>query len=228
MIQSIYKFGILVILVAAVVSCMNPICSASAAEGDDADSKRPELPAGGDSLQRLESGEVIVDVQSRSTKGASVVAWIFIRAPVENIWETIISCDQAQHFVAGLRLCEVLKETGDYALTRQIVDKGWMTPRLDYTFATRRKAFQSMTFELASGNLERLAGDWSFESIDGGVLLRHRIELRPLVPFPRWLVRRNLRKDLPAMLTCIRGIVSGSGSSESVSQERAQCPGKPA
>jgi len=224
LIQGIYKVEVQLILMVAAFLFMNLLQDVSAASEESAALSHFQLPPGA-TLQRLESGEVIVEVQARSEKGASVIAWILINAPVARIWETIISCEQAQYFVAGLKFCEVLEETGDYALTRQVVDKGWSTPRLDYTFATRRIPFQSMTFELASGNLGKLSGDWSFESIAGGVLLRHRIELRPLVPFPRWLVRRNLRKDLPAMLKCIRGLVSGSGSSESVTRERAQCPG---
>lgn len=197
------------------------VCAADDSPGELSDL----FPPGGDSLQRLESGEVIVEEQAGSGEGASVVAWIFIRSPVERIWETIISCEQAQYFVAGLKVCEVLEETGDYALTRQVVDKGWSTPRLDYTFATRRKAFESMVFQLATGNLQTLEGDWTFKSLAEGVLLRHRLELRPLVPVPRWLVRRNLRKDLPAMLICIRGLVSGSSTRERIAAEREQCPG---
>jgi len=176
-------------------------------------------------LQRLESGEVIVEPQTASTEGASVVAWILIRAPVERVWETIISCEQAERFVAGLQMCEVLEETGDYALIRQVVDKGWSTPKLDYTFSTRREPYKRMDVELASGNLRKLKGDWMFEPVNGGVVLQHRLELRPPVPVPRWLVRRNLRRDLPAMLTCIRGLVSGSGTAEASERETAQCPG---
>ena len=176
-------------------------------------------------FKRIESGEVIVEERTASEAGASVVAWILIHAPVERIWETIISCEQAAHFVAGLRHCEVLEETGDHALVHQVVDKGWSTPKLDYTFATRRKPFVKMEVELASGNLRSLRGDWIFETMNGDVLLQHRLELRPTVPVPRWLVRRNLKKDLPAMLTCIRGLVSGSGTEEASARERAQCPG---
>lgn len=224
MIQNTYKFHLrdTFLAAAALLLSLNGVTGAS--DGTRAEDSVPFLPRG-DSMQRLALGEVIVEEQAGSGEGASVVAWIFIRAPVERIWETIISCEQAQFFVAGLRFCEVLEETGDYALTRQVVDKGWSTPRLDYTFATRRIAFESMVFQMASGNLQTLEGDWTFEAMAGGVLLRHRLELRPLVPVPRWLVRRNLKRDLPAMLMCIRGLVSGSTTSEGITAERTNCPG---
>jgi hypothetical protein len=52
-----------------------------------------------------------------------------------SIWETIISREQAR-LCRRPQLCEVL-ETGDYALTRQVVDKGWHT-KAGYTCGTRR------------------------------------------------------------------------------------------
>ena len=224
MIQYFYKFGLRAALLLSILLCLFPgLASTEAGEGSAKEATA--LTIGGERLQRLESGEVIVDEQAESADGASVVAWIFIHAPVQRVWETIISCVQAERFVAGLRLCQVIEETGDYALTRQIVDKGWSTPRLDYTFSTKREPYRRMQVELASGNLRTLKGDWIFESMNDGVLLQHRIELRPLAPVPRWLVRRNLRKDLPAMLTCIRGLVSGSGTHEASAHESAQCPG---
>ena len=224
MIQLLYKFGSRSALLLSALFCL----FGGPANGEAAEAvTNPNSPPAvdGERLQRLESGEVIVDEQTASVEGASVIAWIFIRAPVERVWETIISCKKAERFVAGLKLCEVLEETGDYALTRQVVDKGWSTPRLDYTFSTRREPYRHMKVELASGNLRTLKGDWIFDSMDGGVLLQHRLELRPLAPVPRWLVRRNLRKDLPAMLTCIRGLVSGSGSIDASARESTQCPG---
>ena len=224
MIQNSYKIHLCGSFLAAAVLLMGSNGGLGASDETDAGIGDPFVP-GDERAQLLEMGQVIVEEQAGSGEGASVVTWIFIRAPVERIWETIISCDQARYFVAGLKVCEVLKETGDYALTRQVVNKGWSTPKLDYTFATRRKAFESMVFELESGNLQTLKGDWIFESVAGGVVLRHRLELRPLVPVPRWLVRRNLKKDLPAMLICIRALVSGSGTSLANAEERAQCPG---
>ena len=224
MIQPLYKTGVRSALLISMVLCFPPAFGLGGAS-EDATNSSATFTLDREVLQRLESGEVIVETQSASTEGASVVAWILIRAPVERVWETIISCEQAERFVAGLKKCEVLEETGDYALTRQVVDKGWSTPKLDYTFSTRREPYTRMDVELVSGNLRKLKGDWMFEPVNGGVVLQHRLELRPPVPVPRWLVRRNLRRDLPAMLTCIRGLVSGSGTTEASKRESAQCPG---
>ncbi len=51
--------------------------------------------------------------------------------------------------MAGLKVCQVLEERGDYALTRQVVDEGWATPRLDFTFEIMRQEYRHMELRCA-------------------------------------------------------------------------------
>ena len=174
-------------------------------------------------MDRLLAGEVSVEQRDETRRRFDARVVILMQAPVERVWDVIISCTQARAFVAGLRHCEVLDERGDFALTHQIVDKGWMTPRLDYTFETRRVAHQRMDFRLAEGNLREMHGSWTFEATGDGLLVRHELMLEPLVPAPGWLVRRNLLKDLPGMMRCIRALAEGSASPEQEKEDRASC-----
>jgi len=174
----------------------------------------------------LRRGEIVMESNTSDENGASVSLLAFIRAPVERIWEIIISCRYVHAFVAGLEFCQVLQDSGDYALTRQVVDKGWTTPRMDFTFETRRQPFRHMEFQLTEGNLKSMHGSWDFAIYPDGVVVRHELALQPLLPAPRWLVRRNLKKDLPDMLRCIRGLASGSGTDDEIRADLAQCPGK--
>jgi hypothetical protein len=177
-------------------------------------------------MMRLRAGEVVPEQETSRRSGASVSILVFIHAPVGRIWGIIISCGYARAFVAGLEFCQVLEERGDYALTRQIVNKGWMTPRLDYTFETVREPYRHMSFRLVRGNLKTLRGSWAVAAFPDGVLVRHVLVLQPLLPAPRWLVRRNLNKDLPDMLRCIRGLANGSGTPAALDADRQSCPGE--
>lgn len=185
----------------------------------------PRLPAG--ARDALLAGEVVLESRDAGDEATGARASILVDAPVERVWSVIVSCAMAHAFVAGLRQCEVLEERGDYALTHQVVDKGWTTPRLDYTFETRRIAYRRMDFDLVRGNLKRLHGSWTFERFREGLLLHHELVLDPTVPAPRWLVRRNLRQDLPDMLRCIRALADGSATPERARADRAACPGDP-
>jgi len=200
------------------------ICLAAGAFGSEQATQ--DYPPDPQSLQRLLTGEILEENDSSDENGAAVSLLVFIRAPVERIWEIIITCRYVQAFVAGLEYCEVLEERGDYALTRQVVDKGWTTPRMDYTFETLRRPYRHMEFRLTKGNLKSMHGSWDFESYPDGVLVRHVLALQPLLPAPRWLVRRNLKKDLPDMLRCIRGLAAGSGSAQQTRADLALCPGE--
>lgn len=182
----------------------------------------PDEPA----LARLRAGEIVTENSSSDEGGAAVSILAFMHAPPERIWEIIISCRYVHAFVSGLEFCKVLEERGDYALTRQVVDKGWMMPRMDFTFETRRQPYRHMEFRLTEGNLKAMQGRWDFETYPDGVLVRHDLVLQPLLPAPRWLVRRNLKKDLPGMLRCIRGLAAGSGSQPQIREDLGQCPGE--
>lgn len=179
-------------------------------------------------LERLRGGEWVLESGVSDEQGAAASILIFMRTPVERIWATIVSCAAAEIFVDGLEFCEVLEERGDYAVTHQVVDKGWMTPRMDYRFETRREPYRNMQFKLLEGNLKIMQGRWDFETLPDGVLVRHVLVLAPLVPAPRWLVRRNLNKDLPDLMQCIRGLSGGSGSGDALAADLDKCPGRPA
>jgi hypothetical protein len=173
----------------------------------------------------LRAGEWILNKDLEDASGATASIVLFIRAPAERIWGVIISCDYAMSWVDGLEYCEVLEDRGDYALIRQVVDKGWVSPRIDYTFEVFRIPFQSMHLRLKSGNLKTFQGSWEFTSLPDGVLLRHTLALQPNFPVPRWLVRRTLSHDMPEMMLCLRGLAAGSGSDSASANERRKCPG---
>jgi ribosome-associated toxin RatA of RatAB toxin-antitoxin module len=190
-----------------------------------ADGTAAPLPA--EVLDRLRMGEVVLEERNPQQGGVDAGVWIYMHAPVERIWEVMVSCADARAYVAGLRHCEVLEERGDYALAHQVLDKGWTTPRLDYTFETRRVPYERMDFSLVDGNLKEMRGSWTFQPLGEGLLVRHELVLELLVPVPRWLVRRNILKDLPGMMRCVRALAGGSGSAEMARNDRAQCAVEP-
>ncbi len=195
--------------------CAMPVCGT-------ATGPEPELPDAAQ-MQRLLAGELVQQDERGDDKVTQARSWVFIRAPAEQVWNIIISCEFAFVFMPGLEHCEVLEDHGHSAVVRQVVDKGWATPEMDYTFAVTRQPHRHMHFHMTTGNLKVLRGSWDFIPYADGTVLHYELGLRPQAPAPGWLVRRNLRQDLPAMLQCIRQL------SEALDPRQAMtaCPGQP-
>lgn len=172
---------------------------------------------------RLKAGEVIVEETRLDETGGTVRVAVLMNAPAETIWRVISNCNDARRYVAGMLECEVLVDEDHRALTHHVVDPGWLAPKMDYHFETRRAPHHRMDFELTRGNLRQMEGFWKLEEVDSGVRVEHELRIQPRAPAPRWLIRRKLKQDLPNMMACIRGLAGGSMSSEMAAEDAAAC-----
>jgi hypothetical protein len=177
-------------------------------------------------LKRLQAGDVLVETTRTEESGGAARIVIFIQAPVESIWEVIYSCESAFIFVEGLKLCEVLEQTSEYTITRQVVKKGWPIPKQDYAFRTLQEPFKRAEFELVEGNLKAMEGSWEFIVMPQGVVVIHEIRVEPEVPAPRFVVRRVMRKSMSEMMACIRALAGGSINLEQKVRDLGSCAGE--
>lgn len=176
-------------------------------------------------LIRLTAGDVVLEETRLDETGGSVRATILVRAPVERIWNVVSGCEYALRYLAGMEDCEIPVDLPSRAITRHVVDAGLLAPTLDYTFETRREPHKLMEIVLVEGNVKQIDGYWKFSPAHGGILVEHEIHVQPRVPAPRWIVRRKLRKDLPRMMLCIRGLSGGPGDNVTRVEDLAACPG---
>lgn len=177
-------------------------------------------------MASLEAGEVVIEETRLDESGGAVRVAVLVHAQAETIWNVIGSCQQARRYLAGMEDCEVTVNEPGKALTHHVIDPGWLAPRLDYWFETRRQPYSRMDIELVSGNLREMNGYWTLEPIESGVLLEHEVRVRPETPAPKWLVRRKLKKDLPDMMACIRGLAGGSPAGDREKSDLDACPGR--
>ena len=86
-------------------------------------------------------------------------------------------------------------------------------------------SFRRIDVKLIEGNLKALEATWAFEETPDGTVVDYRVRIQPSLPAPRFIVRRNVNKGMPAMLACIRGLAGGSGSATLENKDLARCPG---
>jgi hypothetical protein len=176
-------------------------------------------------MSQLRSGKILQEYTRMNESGGAVQAKILIHTKVDDIWAILQGCGKAFVFVDGMEQCEILEKTDDYALIHQVVDTGFFAPQLDYSYESRNQPYAQMEFNLKDGNLRVLQGGWEFVDVDDGVLATYNMRVRLGFPLPRFLVRMSLRRMIPDMLACIRGLVDGSGSTEQKKKDMEQCPG---
>jgi len=178
-----------------------------------------------DTLKRLRTGEIILNNTQTGEPGVAIQAQVFMKTPVERIWEVIYSCENAFIFLDGLKLCEVLEDNGMVTLTRQVVKRGWLVPEQDYTFRTLREPFKHAEILRTAGKPEVIEASWDFIAMPEGVVVIYKIRIKPDMPAPRFLVRRVMRRGILGMIACIRGLSGGSGSADLESSDLGSCAG---
>ena len=178
-----------------------------------------------ETMSHLRLGEIVVELTHVDQKGGAVRASLMIWAPVEDIWATVYSCENAFIFLEGLEVCEVLENDGTDTVTRQVINKGWPVPKQDYSFRTHRIPFTRSDIKLVEGTLEFMQASWEYITMPDAVVVIYQVRLQPDFPSPRFLVRRALKKGTPGLLACIRALAGGSGSAEQENKDFDQCPG---
>jgi ribosome-associated toxin RatA of RatAB toxin-antitoxin module len=177
-------------------------------------------------VQLGNGGIVLLDARSDEAGGSARVQAL-IQAPAEAVWDIIISCEKAFIFVKGLKKCEILEETAGRALIHQVVKTSWIVPTQDFVFESSRDPYREIQFQLVEGNLKAMAGKWRFTESSDGLLLDYEIRIRPGMPVPAFIVSHVIRKGMPDLIACIRGLAGGSGSVERAQEDRERCQGSP-
>jgi len=178
-----------------------------------------------ETMSRLRQGEIVAESIRVDEKGGAVKASLMIWAPVEAIWATVYSCENAFIFLAGLEICEVIEDDGVDTVTRQVINKGWPVPRQDYNFRTHRIPFTRADIHLVEGKLKFMHASWEYIKMPEAVVVIYKVRLAPDFPAPRFLVRRALKNGMTRLLACVRGLAGGSESAEREKEDLDHCPG---
>lgn len=174
---------------------------------------------------RLLAGEVVL-LDARDTgRGGAAHARALVRAEAEAVWRVITSCEDAFVYVDGLQRCEILEDAGERVKVRQVIDKSWLLPRQDFVFESLRDPYREIRVHLVEGNLDVLEGHWTFQPVAEGTIVDYTVRVEPSFPAPDFLVRRNIRRDMPNLLACVRTLANGSGTEALTKSDRARCPG---
>jgi len=181
-----------------------------------------------DEMLRLQRGEVLLQIVQDDKPGAAARVTALFHTNAQAIWDIIGYCKYEYIYMQGLKYCEMLDGDQFHMTMRHRIRNSWYTPTLDFTFEANREPGGDGEAHLIDGDLKILEGSWKFSPLadDSSVIVTHEIRIQPKLPAPAWLVRRNLQRDLPAMMACIRGLARASGGDDQIERDLKQCPGE--
>ena len=181
-----------------------------------------------DELARLMRGEILLQIVRDEQPGAAARVTALFQTNAQAIWDIIGYCKYEFIYMRGLKLCEMLEGDQFQMTMRHRLRNSWYSPTLDFTFEAKREPGGDGEAHLLTGDLKILEGRWKFSPLaeDNKVIVVHEVRIQPKLPAPEWLVRRNLKRDLPAMLACIRGLARASGDNGHIEGDLKRCPGE--
>lgn len=181
-----------------------------------------------DEIARLKRGEILLQtIQDEKPGGAARVTALF-HTSAQAVWDVIGYCRNAFVYLRGLKSCEMLEGDQFQMTKRHRQRSNWYTPTLDFTFEASRDAGGYGEAHLVGGDLKVLEGQWKLvpQEDENSLIVTHEIRVQPKIPVPKWLIRRSLRKDLPGMMACIRGLAGASGNNSHIESDLNRCPGE--
>lgn len=166
-------------------------------------------------LERLSEGEVLVRVvRSDNGREKSVQAAVLIDSHPRHIWKIMLDCNNAPAFVPGLKSCKLLEKRETTEIIEHQVKFTWLLPKVSYVFRATYQHFKRIDFEKISGDLKEFKGHWVLDQMEGSqkTIVLYSVYLDPGFFVPQWLVRKALKKDLPAVLLALRNRVAALSS----------------
>jgi len=175
----------------------------------------------------LKRGEILLQTIHTEKSGAAARVTALLHTNANGVWNILGYCEYELIYVQGLKICEVLESDKLQMTVHHQVHKSWYTPTLDIVFTASRGSDGSGKASLVSGDLKILEAKWNLYPLadENSVIVVHEIRVQPKMPAPKWLVRRTLRKDLPDMMACIRGLAGASGTNRYIERDLKRCPG---
>lgn len=156
--------------------------------------------------QKILAGEVISIPVHTDEKGGTVWGAIRIDAPARDIFNSIVYCNGKTSAHKTMRNCKTIEKDAEHEIAEHQIKYHWLVPRQKYLFRGDYTGFTRIRFRVLEGDLKKLDGGWDLFPIEntGAYLVRYYATIQPRLPTPKWLIRKSLKKEIPAMLKVMK------------------------
>lgn len=161
-------------------------------------------------LERIAARQVVMRANlDASQRRGTVRAAVRIGAPPEVVFRKMIDCAEALEYVPNLRKCQVRDRASDdsWVLVEHVIDFGWYAPKVNWVARAELVPPRRIAFRQVRGDFKAYEGVWELEPTDDGAatLLRYQAYIDPPGFVPSWFARSTFRRDMPQLMTQLRG-----------------------
>ncbi len=156
--------------------------------------------------QRILAGEIISIPVSTDEKGGTVWGAIRIDAAAEDIFNSIVYCNGKSSAHKTMRHCKTIEKDAEHEIAEHQIKFHWLVPKQTYIFRGDYQGFTRIRFRVVEGDMKKLDGGWDMFPIENtdAYLVRYYATIQPRFPTPKWVIRKSLKKEIPAMLKVMR------------------------
>ena len=158
--------------------------------------------------QQILAGKVISIPVNTDDKGGTVWGAIKVDAQAEDIFNSIVYCNGGTSAHKTMRNCKTIEKDAEHEIAEHQIKYHWLVPRQIYRFRGDYEGFTRIRFRVLDGDLKKLDGGWDLFPIENsdGYLVRYYATIQPKFPTPRWIIRKSLKKEIPAMLKIMKDL----------------------
>lgn len=131
------------------------------------------------------SAQPMVQVQ-RTGEAYRIDVRLSVQSERQVVWGVLTDYENLAKFVPGMRSSRIISNPGEPKLLEQKGESGLMFVKVSTESVSRLKEvpMQSIQFELVSGNLKSMRGEWSVEGHDHATVLAYKAEVVPGFALP--------------------------------------------
>jgi len=119
----------------------------------------------------------------RGSKG-TYTASVFVAAPASRAWSVLTNYEAMAGVMPDIKEARVISRQGSTVELLQVYQAPYtFGQRIKATLAMRETPNRMLSYQLIQGNqIKLLKGSWSITPTTGGVMLRHQIQVDPVIP----------------------------------------------
>jgi len=117
-------------------------------------------------------------------KQGNYTASVFVAVSPKRAWTVLTNYEAMAGVMPDIKEAKVLKRNGSQLELQQTYQAPYtFGQRIKATLTVREQAPRQFSYQLVKGDLIRdLKGSWSITPVGGGVIVRHQIQVDPVVP----------------------------------------------